>query len=134
MKDVSAAFAGDARGSATEISLNRKGGSLTATLKKALTDQVSAFSGISKMYGAAIPLEDGDGLVVLSTLVDEDDPQVTMRRVSENRYEIVVGEEETVSLDPVTLALLNLKEAEIASGRAELAEKTTDDILARMIR
>ncbi len=133
MKDPNRAFFGDVQNSA-EISLNRKGGSLTATLKKVLTGQIAAFQDISKVFGTSISLPGGDGLVVLSSLVEDDDPDVHMRKLSDTRYEIVIGEEPMQELDPVSLGLLSLKEADIAAGRAELsAPMSAEDIRARHI-
>lgn len=134
MKNPKIAFIGDVHGGTAEITLNRKGGSLTATLKKVITDQVVAFRDATKVFGTAISLGDGDGLVLLSTLVDEDDPNIAMRQISENRFEVVIGEEAQVELDAVSMALLGLKEVEISEGRANLsAPMTGEDIRARLI-
>lgn len=134
MKAPIKALAGDAAISPTEISLNRKGGSLTATLKKALTSNLTAFTLKDKVIGTAIPLADGDGLILLSSLVDEEDPDVRMVKVAPNRFEILIGEQDEVELDAVSTALLQLKELELTSGRAQISEPVTaQDIRARLI-
>ncbi len=96
----------------SEVTVNTKGGSMTATLKKSLREKFGGFGG--RLLGAALQFANGQAIVLLVSGSNDAQTETSVRvhRRGENRFEIELdtgeGEEE---IDDVQAAFLMLKES-----------------------
>jgi len=116
---ASAAIVGDVAASA-DVTVNSKGGSVTATLKKALRDQLSQKTG--PLAGAALRFATGEAVVLLT---GAGAAPVRVRRTGDNRFEIELQGDVEESVDAMTDAFLTLKKEAFRLGKLELSEPMT---------
>ncbi len=109
-------FVGDV-GAQASVTVNKKGGSLTAILKKILTDKLSLLGG--RVSAATIELGSGQSVLLLGA--DEDLGQLQVIRRGENAFEVVAADSEDAEVDSVTEAFLALKTAQFERGQLDLS-------------
>lgn len=115
-----------------DVTINTKGGSTTATLRKALRDRLGRLG--DQMAGAAVEFATGQALVLLSGGSGAADAApVRVRKIGRNRFEIELEVEEDEEVDEVTAAFLRLKKDQFERGLLNLSAPMTADALeARM--
>jgi hypothetical protein len=121
VREIEAAdtFVGDVA-AASGVTVNSKGGSLTATLKKALREKlgdVADFGG--QLAGAAVQFPGGPAVVLLSPASGLTSP-IRVQQTGRNRFEIELDSGEGEEVDEVTAAFLRLKQQQFVSGELEL--------------
>lgn len=108
----------------SDVTVNTKGGSMTATLRKPLRDLLPDKMG--HLSGAALEFEGGEAVVILagSTKRYHSPTGVQVRRVSRNIFEIEMETEDGKSeeVDVVTAAFLTIKEKQLARGTLRLSD------------
>lgn len=121
-RTASAAIIGDVAAKA-DVTVNTKGGSVTATLKKALRDQLSQTTGA--LSGAAFRFASGEAVVLLTGTGNA--APVRVRRTGENRFEIELQSDDAEPVDAMTDAFLTLKKEAFRLGKLELSEPITPE-------
>jgi hypothetical protein len=114
---------GDIAASA-DVTIHTKGGSVTATLKKALRDRLGTLK--DHHPGAALQFANGQSVVLLVGASDA--PRggaFRVHRINSNRFEIVFEDESEPDVDPVTAAFLHLKSDQFRKGVLRLSEPMT---------
>ncbi len=102
----------------TEVTVNTKGGSMTATLKKALRERLGSLAG--GLAGAAVQFTTGQAVVLLSPGGEGAGGQVRVYRIGKNRFEIELDTGEDEEVDDVTAAFLQIKRSQFIKGELEL--------------
>jgi hypothetical protein len=104
---------------ATEVSVNTKGGSLSTTLKKGIRESLGEVG-----YGltaAALRFDTGEGVVLLSGAPESEAPaSVRVSRIGSNRFEVELDSGEGEEIDDLTAAFLTLKIDQFKKGRLHL--------------
>ena len=108
-------FLGDVE-AATSASVSTKGGSLTATLKKALRERLGEPAG-GQLAAAALKFGSGQSLVLLG---GGEHANVRVSRISANRFEIALDDQEDATVDDLTAAFLALKIEQFKRGETDL--------------
>ncbi|MEO2039962.1 hypothetical protein D6851_04135 [Altericroceibacterium spongiae] len=114
---------GDIAASA-DVTINTKGGSVTAILKKSLRDRLGALS--DHLAGAALQFASGQSVLLLAgagsgALAGA----VRVRKTGQNRFEIVLDGDEAEEIDEVTATFLRLKKDQFEKGLLNLSEPMT---------
>lgn len=123
-REHSAAIEGDVT-AAEDVTINKKGGSLTAILKKSLREQLGAVE--EPLMGAALQFDTGQSVVVLSRKpgTAAGGATVQVRKVGPNRFQLSLGDESAQEVDPVTAAFVQLKIDLFAKGKLQLSDPYT---------
>lgn len=119
-KEMANAFTGDIVAGA-DVTINTKGGSMTATLKKSLRDTLGAVGG--SVAGATVEFSTGQSLVLLTG--GGANVPVRVRRLSGRRFEIEIDNQDDQEVDEVTAAFLRLKTLQFVEGKMTLGEALT---------
>src|ERR1700681_2708531 len=92
-----------------DVTVNTKGGSMTATLKKPLREKLGELG--TSLSGAAVEFASGQAVVLLSRVpgAANADLPVRVRKVGLNRFEIGIESDDDEEVDEVTAAFLRLK-------------------------
>ncbi|WP_339828930.1 hypothetical protein [uncultured Parvibaculum sp.] len=115
-EDDAPAFSGDIDAQAS-ITVNRKGGSLTAILKKILADKIGLRG--NRLSAATVDIGSGHSvLLMMGARVASG--HVKVLRSGKNRVELVATNDDEVEIDDVTEAFLNLKIAQFKKGGLNL--------------
>ncbi len=118
--------------------LNSKGGSLTATLRKNL--RVAFSEGVHKGAGALLDFGKHGSVVLIAPTAADSGPEASHRyhitRMNDRRYVVDVIDDEAETVDPVTQAFLTLIVEQFKHGERELVSRDDaiselDDILSR---
>lgn len=110
------AFRGDVE-AATSVRVNRKGGSLTAILKKALADRLG--SETKSLAAASIDLGSGRSILLMGAAELAD--RIRVHRSGSDRVELYVEEEGDLEVDGVAAAFLRLKTNQFERGQLNLS-------------
>lgn len=102
---------------AASATVSTKGGSLTATLKKSIRDQLGPIEG-GQLAAAALTFDSGPALVLLGSAGAA--PRLRVSRTAGNRYELVVEDAEEEVVDDLTAAFLTLKAHQFQQGGLHL--------------
>lgn len=114
---------------ATEVTINTKGGSMTAILKKVLRDQLGRLG--NHLPAAVLQFTGGPAVVLMSSGAGESCLRV--HRLGGNRFEIELDAGDDEEVDDLTVAFLRLKESQFKAGNLLLmAPVTADDWRAEM--
>ena len=108
-----------------DVTVNKKGGSLTATLKKSLRDRLGETG--ARLSAAAVEFGTGQTVLLLSRSLGERDVPVHVRKVGENRFEIEALGDTGVEIDEVTAAFLRLKRDLFTKGKLEISGPLSAD-------
>ena len=120
--DLSHAIVGDVV-AVTEVTVNTKGGSMTAILKKVLRERLGRLG--NHLPAAVLQFTSGPSLVLLSSGTGESCLRV--HRMGENRFEIALDDGEDEEVDDLTAAFLRLKESQFKAGSLPLMAPVTAD-------
>lgn len=119
-------FVGDVE-TQSSVTVNRKGGSLTAILKKNLADKLR----LGDKHVSAATVDIGSGKSVLLMGVDEDLEQLQVIRRGVNTFEVLLADTGEAQIDPVAEAFLALKTAQFERGWWDHSGPlTADDVAA----
>ena len=112
---------------AMDVTINTKGGSMTATLRKALRDKLGELG--DHLSAAALQFATGQAILLLraGTGSATSSPPVRVRRLGKNRFEIELETGDDEDIDEVTVAFLRLKEDQFKKGILALSEAATAD-------
>lgn len=115
----------------TDVTVNTKGGSTTATLRKDLRDQLGDVGG--HLLGATVPL--GGDLSALVMVPDRPGQgRVRVQRSGHNRFEVVLDDDGATE-DPLLDAFLRIKVAQFTAGQLDLTvPMSVDDWQERRAR
>jgi hypothetical protein len=108
-----------------DVTINTKGGSMTATLKKPLREKLGELG--ASLSAAAVEFASGQAVVLLSRVpgAANTDLPVRVRKVGLNRFEIGIESDGDEEADEVTAAFLRLKKDLFGKGRLRLLEPVT---------
>jgi hypothetical protein len=110
----------------TDVSINKKGGSLSATLKKGIRESLGEVG--DRLTAAALEFAPGREVVLLSGGADADAPtSVRVSRISKNRYEVELETGEDEEIDDLTAAFLMLKVDQFKKRKLHLLPAVTAD-------
>ncbi len=110
----------------TVVTVNTKGGSMTATLKKALREKLGEFGG--RLTGAAVQFATGQAILLLSPSGGSSSiAPVRVHRIGKNRFEIELATGEDEEIDNVTAAFLQLKQDQFEKGELALMPSVNAD-------
>jgi hypothetical protein len=117
-------FTGDVVARA-DLTINTKGGSTTAILKKAIRERLGALG--QHLPAAALEFSTGQAIVLLAgnTASQESWLPVRVCRVGRNRFEIAIETDASEEVDEVTAAFLRLKRDQFAKGTLRLVGPVT---------
>jgi hypothetical protein len=101
------------------VAVDRRSGSLRATLKKDLGERLGAIG--DRLTGAALPFGAGGAAVLLCAGFTG----LVVHRIAANRYEIELETGEDTETDEVTAAFLALKTSQFTKGRLPLLPPVT---------
>lgn len=101
------AFSGDVA-APTRVTINTKGGSMTAILRKDLREKLGVVG--SQLCAAALEFGSGPAVLLLG------DAKIRVLRLGKDRFEVVLGADEGDEIDEITAAFLKLKEAQFKAG------------------
>ena len=104
----------------TEVTVNSKGDSTTAILKKGLRETLGKIG--DRLTAAALPFS---GSSVLLMSADTAGATIRVRKIGKNRYEIELTTEEDERVDETTEAFLQLKANQFKSHALSLAAPMT---------
>ncbi len=113
-------FSGDVVAS-TEVTVNTKGGSTTAILRKDLRDTLGDIG--TRLSAAALQFAAGPAVVLLSP--ERTGRHVRVQRLGDNRFEIDLDTGDGAEIDDITAAFLTLKLAQFKGGELSLSEPMT---------
>lgn len=105
-----------------DVTVNQKGGSLTATLKKMLRTNLNTAAGY--LLGARMDFAGGTSCVLMTPALEAEDSaarQLRVTRVSPHRFLVDLVEEDEATVDPMTEALLVLLQQQVTAGGREIA-------------
>ena len=125
-KAQSSAITGDVVAMA-DVRINTKGGSLTATLKKAVRDKLGNLG--DHLSAATVEFATGQAILLLSggSGATGVNLPVHVRKIGKNRFEIGLEADSDEEVDEVTAAFLRLKRDQFEKGRLRLSEPVTAD-------
>lgn len=108
-----------------DITINTKGGSMTATLKKPLREKLGELG--ASLSAAALEFASGQAVVLLSRVpgAANTDRPVRVRKVGLNRFEIGIESDGDEEADEVTAAFLRLKKDLFGKGKLRLSAPVT---------
>ncbi len=110
----------------TMVTVNTKGGSMTATLKKALRETLGEIGG--RLTAAAVQFATGQAILLLSPSGDSSSiAPVRVHRIGKNRFEIELDTGEDEEIDNVTAAFLQLKQDQFEKGELVLMPSVNAD-------
>lgn len=110
----------------TVVTVNTKGGSMTATLKKALREKLGEIGG--RLTAAAVQFATGQAILLLSPSGDSSSiAPVRVHRIGKNRFEIELDTGEDEEIDNVTAAFLQLKQDQFEKGKLALMPPVNAD-------
>lgn len=109
----------------TEITVDRRSGSLRATLKKELQERLGPIG--NQLTAAALQFASGPSAVLLCGTGGGAAVAIGVHRVGANRYEIELETGEDTEVDDVTAAFLVLKIDQFKKGRLPLLPAVTAD-------
>lgn len=110
----------------TEVTVNTKGGSMTATLKKPLREKLGELGG--RMTAASVRFATGQAMLLLSPGGGASSAApVHVHRIGENRFEIELETGADEEIDDVTAAFLELKKNQFIKGELELMPPVNAD-------
>lgn len=112
---------------ASEVTVNTKGGSMTATLKKGLRERLGQVFG--RLAGGVLQFETGQSLLLLSPGAGAGLASVRVQRIGRNRFEIELDTHENEEVDEVTAAFLRLKQAQFVNDELTLLPPVDADEL-----
>ena len=110
---------------AADVTVNTKGGSVTATLKKSLRDRLGDVT--DHLAGAALQFAPGQSVVLLAGAMvgAAAHMELRVRRTGRNRFEIELEDDGAEEVDEVTAAFLRLKKDQFGKGLLKLSEPMT---------
>ncbi len=110
-----------------DVTVNTKGGSMTATLKKALRDKLGDIG--ASLSAAAVQFETGQAVVLLSRVpgATNTDSPLRVRKIGLNRFEVGIANAGDEDVDEVTAAFLQLKKDLFSKGKLRLSAPVTAD-------
>lgn len=114
-----------------DVTLNSKGGSTTATLKKVLRDRLAISD--RRLTGAAIEFEDGNNMLVLAGR-DGSTGAFTVRKTGRNRFEIELDTGSGREIGDIEAAFLRLKLAQFKRGVLPLSAPMTSVAWKRLAK
>lgn len=117
----------------TELTVNTKGGAMSAILKKAIRESLGEVGG--RLGAASLKFAAGPSVVLLTGghSAETAATQVRVSRVGKNRFMVDLETGETVETDEVTDAFVRLKIEQFKMGRLELLPAVSaDEWLAEM--
>lgn len=118
------------------VTVNQKGGSLTATLKKALRADWTVASG--RLHGARMEFGNGVACVLMAPevagTIDISTPRFHVTQVSPSRFQVDLLGEDTPTMEPMTAALLSILKEQIKAGRRKLVPANQSLKTIRRIR
>jgi len=108
-----------------EVTLNRKGGSLTATLKRGIRAGLNADPGL--FYGARLDFAAGGACVLMAPAAksagaasEADTPRFHVTRVSPHRFVVDLVDDGAPVVDPMTEALLIILREQVKAGQRKI--------------
>jgi len=105
--------------SVTHVSVNTKGGSLSATLKKGIRESLSTVG--DRLTAAALEFASGSSVVLLSGgMAGSGATSIRVVRTGRNRFEIELDTGEEEEVDDLTAAFLMLKVDQFKKDRLRL--------------
>ncbi|MDE8652825.1 hypothetical protein [Novosphingobium album (ex Liu et al. 2023)] len=106
---------------AADVTVNSKGGSATATLKKVLRDRLGRMG--NHLSGAALQFANGQAIVLLAGAATDAPAagEVRVRQTGRNRFEIELDEDGADEIDEVTASFLRLKKDQFEKGQLKLS-------------
>ena len=107
----------------SQVTVNTKGGSVTATLKKAIRDRLGKIGG--QLSAAALEFGNGSSVVLMSAGSVE--TSLRVHKIGANRFEIEIINEQEEEIDNVAAAFINLKKSQFEAGTLPLMEPITAD-------
>ena len=112
-----------------EVTINTKGGSVTATLKKSLRDRLGELS--DHLSGAALQFASGPAVVLLAGAGAGmfAGARLRVRMTGRNRFEIEIEDDGDTEIDAVTAAFLRLKRDQFEKGLLDLSDPMSSDDL-----
>jgi hypothetical protein len=118
-----------------EVSLNQKGGSLTATLKKPIRAGLDIAAG--HLSGALLKFAGGVTCVLMAPAEkspkEDETPRFRVTRVSPHRFVVDLVEEQTAGVDRMTQAVLTTIQAQIEAGtRVLVTTEESTKVLKRL--
>lgn len=116
-----------------DVTVNTKGGSYTATLKKALRDRLGGMG--SQLTGAALQFANGQAIVLLAGAAEGAiaSGELRVRQTGRNRFEIELDDDGAEEIDEVTATFLRLKKDQFQKGQLRLSDPmTASDWRAKM--
>ena len=109
----------------SDVTLNTKGGSVTATLRKSLAQRLGEAR--TRLSGAALQFSNGQAMVILAGGGEAKLKSFHVRRVSQDRFEIALEDSEAVELHTVAAAFLRLKVDQFQRDVLELSDPKSAD-------
>lgn len=106
---------------AADVTVNSKGGSVTATLKKSLRDRLGRMT--NHLSGAALQFANGQAIVLLAgaSAGAFAGGEVRVRQTGRNRFEIEFDDDGVDEIDEVTASFLRLKKDQFEKGQLKLS-------------
>ena len=110
-----------------DVTINTKGGSTTATLRKAVRERMGTLG--HHLSAAAVQFATGQTILLLSGGSDAAtaNAPVHVRKIGRNRFEIELETDDDEEIDEVTAAFLRLKRDQFEKGKLRLSEPLTAD-------
>ncbi|MBL8443374.1 MAG: hypothetical protein JNK52_04945 [Zoogloeaceae bacterium] len=111
----------------TELTVNSKGGAMTAILKKAIRESLGEVG--SRLGAASLTFDTGASVVLLTGASDANaaSTQVRVSRLGKNRFMLDLETGESEEVDEMTDAFVRLKIEQFKLGRLDLLPAITAD-------
>lgn len=105
-----------------DVTVNTKGGSTTAILKKTLRDRLGGIH--NHLNGAALQFANGQAIVVIAGAATGavTAGQLRVRQTGRNRFEIEADSDDAVEVDEVTASFLRLKKDQFEKQQLHLSD------------
>lgn len=128
-KDV---IVGDVTAS-SDVSVNRKGGSVTTTLKKVLRERLNLVG--NHMYAATMQFSSGQSLLLMRGETENPRSAVRVTQVARNRFEIELADDgDDDPVDDLTAAFVMAKRELFKKGELELTAPVSADDFEREVQ
>lgn len=111
----------------TELTVNSKGGAMTAILKKTIRESLGEVG--SRLGAASLTFDSGASVVLLTGAnpVESASTQVRVTRLGRNRFVVDLETGEAEEVDQMTDAFVRLKIEQFKMGRLDLLPAVTAD-------
>jgi len=112
---------------AADVTINTKGGSVTAILKKSLRDRLGDVT--NHLTGAALQFATGQAVVLLVGAAGGPVArgELRVRKTGRNRFEIELDDDGAEEIDEITATFLRLKKDQFEKGQLKLSDPMTAD-------